>query len=151
VADKTQLESAVTSYISQGFTVQQQSETSVTMFKAKKFEILWAVLGFILCLLPLLIYCIVYATQNDEMVVITVGAAEPQLALSPDRSLWWDGSTWQDATQTVPPNVPRSPDNTLWWDGVEWRAVPGAGAKVADPQGVAQGVDDPPPAGSASA
>jgi hypothetical protein len=114
----------VTSYISQGFTVQQRNETSVTMFKAKKFEVLWAVLGFFLCLLPLLIYCIVYATQNDEMVVITVGAAEPQLAMSPDRSLWWDGSGWQDAARAVPPNVRRSDDGRFWWDGAEWRAVP---------------------------
>ena len=93
------------------------------MFKAKKFEVLWAVIGFFLCLLPLLIYLIVYATQNDQMVVITVGVSVPELTMSTDRSFWWDGTRWQDATATVPPIARRSDDGRYWWDGTEWRVI----------------------------
>lgn len=44
------------------------------MQKAKSFSVLWAVIGFLLCLLPLLIYLIVYAMQPDvSLVEIIIG------------------------------------------------------------------------------
>lgn len=73
------MEAAITSYIAQGFVVVNKTPKSATLQKKKEFKILWAVIGFILCLLPLLIYLIVYATQPDvEVVEIVVVEKESQ-------------------------------------------------------------------------
>jgi len=63
------MEQVITSYIAQGFVVVNKTETSTTLQKKKEFKLVWAVIGFVLCLLPLLIYLIVYATQSDVEVV----------------------------------------------------------------------------------
>ncbi len=63
------MEAAITSYVAQGFIVVNKTAQSATMQKKKEFKILWAVIGFILCVLPLLVYLIVYATQADVEVV----------------------------------------------------------------------------------
>ena len=54
--------------------------------------------------------------------------APPVLAagtLSPDRSQWFDGTVWQDASLSAPPGALRSPDGNHWWDGTTWRQLPG--------------------------
>jgi hypothetical protein len=135
VNSSEELESAIMSYIAQGFTVSNRSAESVTLFKKKEFNILWAVIGFFLCLLPLIVYCIVYATQSDQMVVIKVGSgpaavtsgfdAATGVTWSEDRQWWWDGSRWRDTHVELPPDAMVSDDGHNWWDGVAWRAVPG--------------------------
>ncbi len=66
----------MTSYFAQGFVVANKTANSVTLQKRKEFKVLWAVVGFFLCVLPLIVYVIVYATQADvELVEITI---EPQ-------------------------------------------------------------------------
>ena len=52
------------------------------------------------------------------------GAVGAGVQLSPDGSYWWDGQTWRDAAQEVPPTAQRSSDGMLWWDGRNWRPVP---------------------------
>ncbi|MGH9169765.1 MAG: hypothetical protein ACRD0Z_02670 [Acidimicrobiales bacterium] len=128
------LDQAINAYVVQGFTVANRTPYSVTMVKPKKFEILWAVVGFFLCIIPLLIYLIVYATKSDEVVEIRVS---PQLApaalpvqMSPDGAAWWDGETWIPADKAAPPNAHRSPDGKAWWDGVQWRPTPDPFGKV---------------------
>jgi hypothetical protein len=54
----------------------------------------------------------------------SAAAAIPVGTMSPDRSTWFDGSVWRDATISVPPGVSRSEDGLYWWDGAAWRAVP---------------------------
>jgi len=66
------MEQAITSYITQGFSVVNKTPTSVTLLKRKQFSIMWAVIGFIICVLPLLIYLLVYASQSDQVVEIVV-------------------------------------------------------------------------------
>jgi hypothetical protein len=66
------MEQVITSYITQGFVVVNKTATSVTLSKRKEFSVLWAVIGFIVCILPLLIYLIVYATQSDQVVEIVL-------------------------------------------------------------------------------
>jgi len=73
------LESTVTSYIAKGFVVSNRTTNSAVMFKKKEFSILWAVVGFVLCLLPLLIYLIFYAAQSDQMVEIRVVSGDVAL------------------------------------------------------------------------
>lgn len=130
VASKDELESTIMSYIAQGFTVSNRTAESVTLFKKKEFNVIWAVVGFFLCLLPLLVYCVIYATQDDQMIVIRTGSAAPELGMaagvtwSDDRQWWWDGSRWRDTQVELPPDVVLSKDGQSWWDGVEWRTVP---------------------------
>ncbi len=73
VSSPEQLESTITSYLAQGFVVANRTASGVTLQRNKEFKILWAVIGFLLCILPLLIYLIVYATKPDvEIVEISV-------------------------------------------------------------------------------
>jgi hypothetical protein len=126
VPDRAALDSAITSYIAQGFTVQNRGEDFVLLFKKKEFSALWAVVGLVLCVLPLLVYLIVYATQKDQLVEIRVVASQPQLHWSEDREQWWDGETWHHISQQLPPDVQVSPDGAHFWDGASWRAMPAA-------------------------
>lgn len=69
------MEQAITSYIIQGYTVVNKTSTSVTLIKRKQFSVLWATIGFLVCVVPLLIYLIVYASQSDHVVELVVAAS----------------------------------------------------------------------------
>lgn len=159
VASQEELESTIMSYIAQGFSVSSRTADSATLFKKKEFSILWAVVGLFLCLLPLLVYCIVYATQNDQMIVIRVtstvstapglGAAST-VTWSDDRQWWWDGSRWRDTQVELPPDAILAEDGRTWWDGVEWRAVPASDAETTESRAEAPATPpESPPAPSA--
>ena len=145
------MQHAIMSYVAQGFVVSTQTADTTTLFKKKEFSVLWAVIGLFLCVIPLLIYCIVYATQSDEMIVIRVdpsaatsiapaavpgGLSQPaitsveQLTWSEDRKYWWNGTTWIDSLRTVPPGARCSEDGQQWWDGRTWRSVPSTEATI---------------------
>jgi hypothetical protein len=130
-----ELESAVTNYVALGFAVSNRTPDSVVMYKRKEFNVVWAIVGLVLCLLPLLIYLVVYAVERDQMVEIRlagpdsgasaqVGTGTSDPRMSDDRHYWWDGSSWRSAEQEAPPNARRSDDGHYWWDGTEWRPVP---------------------------
>ena len=161
-----EMENMISGYIAQGFNVANRTATSVTLVKRKEFSVLWAVIGFIVCVLPLLIYLIVYALESDQMVVINLvqpGAyAQPQAAisppanvsgnmagtLSPDGRYYWDGTAWQPVEQQPPtdtgnmtltsynPSAPRSPDGRYWWDGRAWQPIPRTPGQDASPYSV---------------
>jgi len=127
VVSTEQLEQAITQYVAQGFVVANRSATAVTMIKKKEFKVIWAVIGFFLCVIPLLIYLVVYAREKDQLVeirIVSPQAPGTDIQLSPDGRSWWDGSQWQDAETTVPPAAKRSADGLYWWDGAKWREVP---------------------------
>jgi hypothetical protein len=63
------MESAITSYIAEGFSLVNKTDKSATMQKKKQFNPLWAVVGFVLCIIPLIIYLFIYAAQTDVQVV----------------------------------------------------------------------------------
>jgi hypothetical protein len=121
--DQNDLTNRINMYVMGGFVVASREANCVTLVKRKEFSIVWAVVGFFLCVLPLLIYLVVYAFEQDHVVMIRVAnpPALPGPPLSDDRRYWWDGVAWQDTTIAIPPGAPRSPDGTAWWDGVEWR------------------------------
>lgn len=104
------LETMIMGYIAQGFNIANRTPTSVTLIKRKEFSVLWAVIGFIVCVLPLLIYLIVYATESDQMVVITLMGMQPARA----------GIA---AAASIPLTAARSPDGQYWWDGQQWRPM----------------------------
>ncbi len=137
VSSQHELEGTIASYIAQGFVVSSRTPESVTLFKKKEFNILWAVVGFFLCLLPLLVYCIVYATQSDQMVMVTIMTTPRggELTWSDDRQWWWDGERWRDALLELPPGAVLSDDQATWWDGETWRPVPLPAGKGGDEAG----------------
>jgi hypothetical protein len=113
VGSQEQLDQAISGYIAQGFVVMNRTATGATMFKKKEFSILWLVIGLLLCVVPLLVYLIVYATQQDQMVEIRV-LAGPVI----------------DAGRAVPLGATVSDDGRHWWDGTRWLPVPPAGPET---------------------
>ncbi len=75
VQDQYQLDAAINNYVIQGYTLANRTPYSATMVKRKEFSTLWAVIGFLLCLLPLLVYILVYAGQSDKVVEIRIAGA----------------------------------------------------------------------------
>ncbi len=72
------MEQVITQYVAQGFALVNKTATTATLQKKKEFNVLWAVIGFVLCLMPLLIYLIIYATKPDvEVVQIDVTGMPP--------------------------------------------------------------------------
>jgi uncharacterized membrane protein YukC len=63
------MESAITSYIAEGFSLVNKTDKTAIMQKKKQFSTLWAVLGLALCVIPLIIYILIYAVQTDVQVV----------------------------------------------------------------------------------
>lgn len=123
------LETMTMSYIAQGFNVANKTPLQVTLVKRKSFSYFWAVIGFVFCLLPLVIYLIVYALESDQMVTITVVGAQPMAntgQLMPPQPMTASGALGM----TQPANymtAPRSPDGLYWWDGQAWQLVPQTG------------------------
>lgn len=129
------LETMTMSYLAQGYSVANKTPMQVTLIKRKEFSAFWAVIGFIFCLLPLVIYLIVYALESDQMVTITVTGVQPtqatgQLALSqplaplaPSQPLSSSGVFGASAPANFE-TAPRSPDGLYWWDGQAWQLVP---------------------------
>jgi hypothetical protein len=73
VPNQQALDAQITSYLARGYIVANKTADSVTLQKKKEFNILWALVGFILFMLPLLIYIIVYLTKPDvELVEIVI-------------------------------------------------------------------------------
>jgi hypothetical protein len=108
-------------YIAQGFSVANKTPNSVTLVKRKEFSILWAVIGFLVCLLPLLIYLIVYASESDQMVIISLAGTQPAGAAS--GYLTGAPSAYLGGAPSGALTPPRSPDGNYWWDGQQWRPI----------------------------
>jgi hypothetical protein len=70
VDSASDLDNAIRAWIAQGYVLANKSSASATMIKRKEFSTLWAVIGFLVCVIPLLIYCIVYAASSDHVVEI---------------------------------------------------------------------------------
>jgi hypothetical protein len=136
VHDAEQLRWAITSLVADGYHIANQTEVETTLFKRKEFSTLWLIVGLLLCVVPLLIYLLIYALEKDSMVIIQlrprpVPGQSPMprpedLAWTPDRSHWWDGERWHDPTERYPASAPLSGDGSTWWDGTTWRPKPPA-------------------------
>jgi len=75
VSTVAEIDDAIRAWVVQGYQLAIKTANSATMMKKKEFSALWAVIGFIFCVLPLLVYCIVYAAQSDRVVEIRVRSA----------------------------------------------------------------------------
>jgi hypothetical protein len=72
VGNAQEMENAISSFVMQGYVIANKTVGSATMVKSKQFNIIWAVIGFVFCLLPLIIYLIVYAGEKDKVAEIRV-------------------------------------------------------------------------------
>jgi hypothetical protein len=72
VSSIAEMEMAITTYGAQGFDVLNKTANSVTLVKRKRFNVIWSVIGFLLCVVPLLIYIVIYMLQSDVIIEITV-------------------------------------------------------------------------------
>jgi hypothetical protein len=63
------LESAALSYMARGYVIVERSAERVVLQKRKQFSLPWLVVGLLLCIVPLLVYLLVYASQPDAWVV----------------------------------------------------------------------------------
>lgn len=75
VGTAQEMETAISSYVVQGYALANKTPSSATMMKRKEFSALWAVIGFLVCILPLLVYLIMYATETDKVVEIRLRGA----------------------------------------------------------------------------
>src|SRR5713226_8327468 len=104
------MESAVSGYIAQGFVVANRTPTSVTLVKRKQFSIVMLVIGLILCVVPLFLYLVYYAMQQDQVFELTLAQASPQV--SADGRWCWNGTAWTPvdvASPTAIAGVPIPP------------------------------------------
>lgn len=111
-----EMESMIQGYIAQGFNIANRTPTGVTLIKRKEFSILWLVIGLILCVVPLLIYLIIYASQSDQMVTITLAGAQPATGYGTQ-------AIASPAVAASNPGYQLSPDGQYFWDGQQWRPV----------------------------
>jgi hypothetical protein len=123
---------AVTGLIAAGYYVANQGPAEVTMVKRKQFSTLWLIVGLALCIVPLLVYLIVYANEQDSIIILRLQDRPALAAPSPmprpehltwtdDRAMWWDGERWHDPAISYPASAPLSEDGLQWWDGAAWR------------------------------
>jgi hypothetical protein len=92
------LQAAVGSHLAQGYVIQAASANDVYLFKAKRFEPVWAVIGLALCVIPLLVYLVIYLLQQDQAVHVIVQRPPPPPRPPPQPAAttepYWDGNRW---------------------------------------------------------
>ena len=72
VANRQDLETSISSYVAKGFVIMNKTEMSAMLTKKKEFNIPIAIVGFLLCIVGLIVYAIVYASQKDQVVEIVI-------------------------------------------------------------------------------
>lgn len=126
-----QMHLEVNRLVAEGFVVATQTNRSITLIRRKQLNVAAVILGLLFCVLPLVVYLIVFALEKDRVVEIVLVDGPPALPqqpavpMSPDGAAWWDGTRWVAVTERIPPNAVIRPDGQAWWDGQTWRAVPG--------------------------
>jgi hypothetical protein len=148
VTEPEQMQLEITRLVSEGYTVANQGNRSATLVKRKQFSIPILIIGFFLCVIPLVIYLIMYSIQKDQVVEIRLidkpesqpyrasdhialdGEAArvpidaPIIQVSPDGQQWWDGAEWRDTASGYPQHAFVNPNGSEWWDGQSWHPVP---------------------------
>lgn len=66
------LQAEVNRYVGKGFRVTSQTPRTAQLIKPKKFSVIWAVIWFVLMLLPFVIYLLYYVAKRDQQVYLTV-------------------------------------------------------------------------------
>lgn len=104
VSSPDQLNATVTTLVSQGGVVQNQSEGEVQIYLKKKMNVVVLVVGLILCLVPGLAYLIWYSTA-DQNQQITVKIGQPT-SINTQHTHWYDQPAVDGASPgTVGPEI----------------------------------------------
>lgn len=69
------MEKVINSYVTKGFTVSNKTPDSAVLIKRKQFSIALGIIGFLFCIIGLIIYAVIYACQSDQVVEIQVASA----------------------------------------------------------------------------
>jgi hypothetical protein len=80
VTSREDLETTMTSYIAQGYTVMAQTETAIIMIKKKQLNMVWMIVGALLCLIPLIIELVRYSNDEDRIIEIKLVEASVEVA-----------------------------------------------------------------------
>lgn len=72
VSSKQDMDTAVSSYIAQGYVIMHKTDTSVILTKKKEFSIPIAIIGFLFAFIGLALYAIIYACMKDKVVEISI-------------------------------------------------------------------------------
>jgi hypothetical protein len=62
----------ISRYVEAGWHVRNQTETTANLVMPKKFSFWWALLWFVLGVIPLIIYVIYYANKQDRSMLLSV-------------------------------------------------------------------------------
>lgn len=62
----------ISRYVTVGWQVKSQTETTANLVMPKKFSFWWALLWFLLGIFPLVIYVIYYANKKDRSLFLSV-------------------------------------------------------------------------------
>ncbi|HET9782613.1 MAG TPA: hypothetical protein VFR33_12645 [Candidatus Dormibacteraeota bacterium] len=81
-------------------------------------------IGFIVVVMGLVTFLVLRRRTPQPTAAYASYVPALSMQMSPDGNYWWDGQSWRDAAQFVPPDAQRSDDGAYWWDGRAWRAVP---------------------------
>lgn len=66
------LQAEIDRYVQMGYRLTSQTARSAQLVKPKKFNIMWAIIWFVLAIVPLLIYLLYYAFKWDHQVYLIV-------------------------------------------------------------------------------
>jgi len=69
---KAALQARINHYLGQGYRVVSQTDTTAQLVKPKTFSCLFAVILFVLMVLPFIIYLLYYMSKKDEVVYLSV-------------------------------------------------------------------------------
>ena len=66
------LDQAVRHHLAQGYVLQASGPGFAHLYKAKRFNVFWAVVGTAVCVVPVLVYLLVYLLQQDLLIQVVV-------------------------------------------------------------------------------
>jgi hypothetical protein len=91
------LQAAVMDHLADGYVLRASTAHDAYLYKAKRFEMVWALIGFALCVVPLVIYLFVFLLQQDQAVHLVVQLPPPppsDTTPAAGTEPYWDGSRW---------------------------------------------------------
>jgi ABC-type Fe3+ transport system permease subunit len=66
------LQAEINRYVEMGYRLTSQTTRSAQLVKPKKFNIIWAIIWFVLAVFPFFIYLLYYTFKWDHQVIMTV-------------------------------------------------------------------------------
>ena len=68
------METVIANYAMKGFSITSKTSKRAVLYKKKEFSMLMAVIGFVMCVIGLVIYAILFSLKDDEVIEVVVSA-----------------------------------------------------------------------------